>query len=412
MKQLLTAKKHLFTRIAIGFGLGILFGILLPELAIQAKFVGDIYLNLIKMMIIPIIFVAVSTGIINIGSSSDLGRIGFKSIVVFVVMFITTAAISLVISYLIRPGQKINIDAVGYDGEITEPSFADFFMNIVPSNLFQAISEGDILATILFTLIFSVAIVVIGKEADPVKTFINSLSKVIFKILDFIMELTPIGIISLMAFATAEYGASIFSALGLYIFTAYFACIIVFILVMLIPAWLYSKLNPLDFIKGIYKVWLVSLSTTSSAVTMPTTMRVTRNDFKVSETITNFVIPLGTTINMAGGAVSFSLLAVFVSDFYNIPLGVGQIIYLVIIATILNMAAPGIPGGGIVLGASFLTLLNLPVELMGPIAAIYRLLDMAYTTMNITGDATAAVLIDRSEEKRVLKLNNSEALIS
>ncbi|MCT1901664.1 dicarboxylate/amino acid:cation symporter [Oceanobacillus sojae] len=409
MKQLLTAKKHLFTRIAIGFGLGILLGILLPEFSIQTKFIGDIYLNLIQMMIIPIIFVAVSTGIINIGSSSDLGRIGFKSIVVFVIMFITTAAISLAISYLIRPGQKINIDAVGYDGEITEPSFADFFMNIVPSNLFQAISEGDILATILFTLIFSVAIVVIGKEADPVKTFINSLSKVIFKILDFIMELTPIGIISLMAFAVAEYGAGIFSALGLYIFTAYFACIIVFILVMLIPAWLYSKLRPVDFIKGIYKVWLVSLSTTSSAVTMPTTMRVTRNDFKVSESITNFVVPLGTTINMAGGAVSFSLLAVFVSDFYDIPLGVGQIIYLVIIATILNMAAPGIPGGGIVLGASFLTLLNLPIELMGPIAAIYRLLDMAYTTMNITGDATAAVLIDKSEEKRALRLKARKA---
>lgn len=392
MKNLLTAKKHLFTRIAIGFGLGILFGILLPEFSIQAKFIGDIYLNLIQMMIIPIIFVAVSTGIINIGSSSDLGRIGFKSIVVFVAMFITTAAISLVISYLIRPGQRINMDAgVGYDGEITEPSVADFFMNIVPSNLFQAISEGDIFATILFTVIFSVAIVIVGKEADPVKTFINSLSKVIFKILDFIMELTPIGIIFLMAYAIAEYGAGIFSALGLYIFTAYFACIVVFILVMLIPVWLYSKFNPIDFIKGIYKVWLVSLSTTSSAVTMPTTMRVTRNDFKVSESITNFVVPLGTTINMAGGAVSFSLLAVFVSDFYDIPLGVGQIIYLVMIATILNMAAPGIPGGGIVLGASFTTLLNLPIELMGLIAAIYRLLDMAYTTMNITGDAAAAV---------------------
>ncbi|CEI80361.1 C4-dicarboxylate transport protein [Oceanobacillus oncorhynchi] len=405
MKNLLTAKKHLFTRIAIGFGLGILFGILLPEFSIQAKFIGDIYLNLIQMMIIPIIFVAVSTGIINIGSSSDLGRIGFKSIVVFVAMFITTAAISLVISYLIRPGQRINMDAgVGYDGEITEPSVADFFMNIVPSNLFQAISEGDIFATILFTVIFSVAIVIVGKEADPVKTFINSLSKVIFKILDFIMELTPIGIIFLMAYAIAEYGAGIFSALGLYIFTAYFACIVVFILVMLIPVWLYTKFNPIDFIKGIYKVWLVSLSTTSSAVTMPTTMRVTRNDFKVSESITNFVVPLGTTINTAGGAVSFSLLAVFVSDFYDIPLGVGQIIYLVMIATILNMAAPGIPGGGIVLGASFLTLLNLPIELMGPIAAIYRLLDMAYTTMNITGDATAAVLIDKSEEKRNVKL--------
>ena len=273
-------------------------------------------------------------------------------------------------------------------------------MNIIPDNLFMALTEGDILATIIFTVVFSIAIVAVGKEAEPVKNFINSLSTVIFKVLNYIMELTPIGIISLMAFAIAEYGAGIFSALGLYIVTAYAACIIAFIIVMLIPVWIYTGMTPVQFLKGIYKVWLVSLATTSSAVTMPTTIRVTKNDFKVSESITNFVVPLGTTINMAGGAVSFSLLAVFVSDFYNIPLGVGQIIYLVVIATVINMAAPGIPGGGIVLGASFLTLLGLPIELMGPIAAIYRILDMAYTTMNITGDATAAVLIDESEKRR------------
>ena len=273
-------------------------------------------------------------------------------------------------------------------------------MNIIPDNLFMALTEGDILATIIFTVIFSIAIVAVGKEAEPVKSFINSLSKIIFKVLNYIMELTPIGIISLMAYAVAEYGAGIFSALGLYIVTAYVACIIAFIIVMLIPVWLYTGLKPVDFLKGIYKVWLVSFATTSSAVTMPTTIKVTNQDFKVSDAITNFVVPLGTTINMAGGAISFSLLAVFVSDFYDISLGFGQIVYLIFIATLINMAAPGIPGGGIVLGASFLTLLGLPIELMGPIAAIYRILDMAYTTMNITGDSAAAILIDESEKRR------------
>lgn len=400
MKNILTDKKHLFTRIAIGFALGILLGLFLPEFSINIKFIGDIYLNIIKAMIIPIIFVAVSTGIINIASGKDLGRIGFKSVSVFVLMFVATAGIGLLISYLVRPGNHINIGTAAYDGEVTSPSVEEFFMNIIPDNLFMALTEGDILATIIFTVIFSIAIVAVGKEAEPVKNFINSLSKIVFKVLDYIMELTPIGIISLMAFAVAEYGAGIFSALGLYIVTAYAACIIAFIVVMLIPIWLYTGMTPVQFMKGIYKVWLVSLATTSSAVTMPTTIRVTKNDFKVSESITNFVVPLGTTINMAGGAISFSLLAVFVSDFYNLPLGVGQIIYLVVIATVINMAAPGIPGGGIVLGASFLTLLGLPIELMGPIAAIYRILDMAYTTMNITGDAAAAILIDESEKRR------------
>lgn len=375
-------------------------GIILPGFSIQTKFIGDVYLNLIQMMIIPVIFVAVAGGIINIGSTQDLGRIGLKSVIVFVLMFIATAAIGLLVSFLVRPGNHIDVEPVGFDEEVTSPSVQDFFMNIVPENIFQAISEGAILPTILFTLLFSVAVVAVGKDAEPVKTFLNSLSKVIFKILDFVMELTPIGVLSLMAFAIAEYGAGIFSALGLYIFTAWAACIIAFILVMLLPVWLYTGLTPAQFIKGIYKVWLVSLSTTSSAVTLPTNMSVSIKDFKAPASITNFVLPLGTTINMAGGAISFSLLAVFVSDFYQIPLSVPEIIYLVVIATVLNMAAPGIPGGGIVLGASFLTLLGLPIELMGPIAAIYRLLDMAYTTMNVTGDAAANLLISKSEEKR------------
>src|SRR5699024_9930757 len=158
--------------------------------------------------------------------------------------------------------------------------------------------------------------------------------------------------------------------LGLYIFTAYLGCIMAFIVGMLISVWLYTGLTFLQFIKGIYKVCLFSLSTSSSAVTLPIMMRVTKTDINSSVYMTDFVVPLGSTTNMAGGAVSFSVLAVFVSDFYNLPLDVGQIIYLVLIATVLNMAAPGIPGGGIVLGASFLTLLGLPIEMMGPIAAI------------------------------------------
>src|SRR5699024_1071778 len=141
MSSILTSKKHLFTRISIGFALGILMGILLPGFSIQTKFVGDIYLNLIQMMIIPVIFVAVSGGIINIGSTEDLGRIGLKSVVVFVLMFIATAAIGLIISYIVRPGNHINIDSPGYDEEVTSPSVQDFFMNIVPDNIFQAISE-------------------------------------------------------------------------------------------------------------------------------------------------------------------------------------------------------------------------------------------------------------------------------
>ena len=151
--------------------------------------------------------------------------------------------------------------------------------------------------------------------------------------------------------------------------------------------------------KSMYKVWLVTLSTTSSAATLPTSIKVSLEDYKAPENITKFTLPLGCTINMCGGACSFACLAVFVSDFYNIPLSLGQIVTLIFVATLINMAAPGIPGGGIILGASFLSILGLPFDLMGPIAAFYRLLDMAFTSLNVTGDLVANLMIAKSEKQ-------------
>lgn len=398
--QRIFEKKYLFIRIAIGFVLGIFLRFLLPEFSIRTKVIGDIYLRLIKMMIVPIIFCAVAGGIINIENPKDLRRIGAKTVTLYVLMFIVSAIVSLGVAYTMRPGLGVVLDhPPAFEQEFTTPTVEGFLLNIFPDNPIAAMASGDILPVIIFTALFSVAIVAVGREAKPVRDFVNSLSAVSFKILDYVMEVSPIGVMSLMAFSVAQYGAGIFTALGKYILTCYIACVMTFLIAMYLPLYLQTRMKLSTLLQGLYKIWLVTLSTTSSAAALPTSIRVSREDFGAPEGITNFTLPLGCTINMCGGACSFACLAVFVSDFYNLPLTVFQIVMLVFIATVLNMAAPGIPGGGIILGASFLSILGLPFDLMGPIAAFYRLLDMAFTTMNVTGDIVANLMIAKSEKE-------------
>ena len=224
----------------------------------------------------------------------------------------------------------------------------------------------------------------------------NSLSAAMFKMLSYIMELSPLGVLSLMAYSVAQYGAGIFGALAKYIACCWLCCVVVFFLVMVLPTCLYTKVPAGRFLKACGKIALVTLSTTSSAATLPTTINVSMEDLGAPEGVSKFTLPLGCTINMCGGACSFCCLAVFVSDFYSINLSFGTIVFLVLIATLINMAAPGIPGGGVVLGASFLSILGLPIDLMGPISGFYRLLDMAFTTINVEGDVAANLIISKS----------------
>lgn len=396
MKGILS-KDSLFIRVAIGFSIGILLGAVLPEFSIQTKVIGDIYLNMIKLMIIPIVTTAVFCGIANISDGKLLRKIGFRVVMLYVIMFVLSAAVSLAVAYTIRPGLNTVFENTPiYEGTITTPSISAFLINIVPNNIISAAANGATLPVILFTVVFAIAILSIGDSGKPVVDFMNSLSEALFKMLGYIMEFSAIGVASLMAYSVATYGAGIFGALAKYIITCWIACILTYFIVMFLPTIIYTKINPKTLLKASGKVSLVTLSTTSSAATLPTTIDVSVNDLKAPEGISQFTLPLGSTINMCGGACSFCCLAVFVSDFYNLSLSLGTISFLVFVATLINMAAPGIPGGGVVLGASFLSIIGLPFDLMGPISGFYRLLDMAFTTINVEGDLVANLIISKN----------------
>ena len=404
MKTLLK-KENLFIRIAIGFGAGILLGTLAPGFSIDIKVLGDVYLNLIKMMVIPVLICAVMTGILNSAGMASLKRVAAKTIILYVVMFLVSFAVAFAVAMLIRPGLGVVFENQPvYEGEVGGPiRISEVLLGIFPDNIFAALSAGNILPTMLFSMLLSAAIVSVGEKGRPVTEFINGLSAAVFRLLSIIMETSPVGVMSLMAFSIAQYGTGLFMAIGKYILCCWLACIAVFIIVFLIPVLLYTRVNAGTFLKACGKVALMTLSTTSSAATLPTTIKVSTDDLGAPEAISNFTLPLGCTINMCGGACSFCCLALFVSDFYSLDLPLTQFAAMAVVATLINMAAPGIPGGGIVLMTSFLTMFSMPLDLIGPIAAFYRLLDMAFTTINVEGDVAANLIIAKSEEN-MLKL--------
>ncbi len=395
----LMKKENLFVRVALGFAIGIFFGFIAPELAIETKVLGDVYLKLIKMLIVPVLICAVACGIINVQDSSSLKRVGLKTVFTYVIMFVLSFCVALIVAMAIRPGMNVSFENQPvWEGTLANTSFSGFLVNIVTDNIFASMTRGEILPIIIFTMIASIAIIAVGEKGKPVKDFMNSASAVVFYILGLIMETTPIGVMSLMAYSVAEYGAGVFTALGKYIITCWLACIVVFAVVMVLPTLMYTKVKLKALLSACAKIAMMTLSTTSSAATLPTTIRVSVDDLGAPESISNFTLPLGCTINMCGGAVSFCCLAIFVSDFYGLALPISTIASMAVMATVINMAAPGIPGGGIVLGASFLSLFGLPFDLMGPIAAFYRLLDMGFTTLNVEGDLVANLWISKSED--------------
>ena len=393
------AKENLFIRIAAGFAIGIALGFIAPEFSLGIKFLGDIYLNLIKLMIIPILVCAVAGGIFNSADKISFRRIGTKTVSLYILMFMASFAVSMAVAMLIRPGMNIMFENKPvYDGEIGGAfSAGEVLVSIIPDNFLAPMVNGAVLPTIIATLIVSAAAVKAGEKGRLFRDTIISASEVAFKALGMIMETSPVGVMSLMAFSIAEYGTGMFMAIGKYILCCWLACLAVFIIVFLRPVRAYTHVPLRKYLSASGKVALMTMSTTSSAATLPTSMRVSMEELGTPESITTFTLPLGCTINMCGGACSFCCLSLFVADFYSLDLPLITLAEMAVVATLINMAAPGIPGGGIVLMTSYLTIFGLPIDLIGPIAAFYRLLDMAFTTINVEGDIAANLIVSKSE---------------
>lgn len=372
--------------------LGVIGGIYLPDFFKEISFLGTIYINLLKFMIIPIIFTTITVSIYN--SIKIKNNILLKTLLTFLIMFVVSFLITSLLVVIINPAANFNFNDVKWTGEVINFNLSNVIINLFPTNLVSMIEGNQIFPAILFASIFgySASKVKDGKKSIDI---IESFREVFNKILEYIIYLTPIGVFALIGNTVALYGTSIIDMGAKYIGMAYLSSSVVLICVMIIPVWVIAKINPIKYVKKIYKVWLITISTCSSAATLPYTIKVCNDELNIPKKVTDIVVPLGCTIHMCGGAVSFALLGLFTSSLFGIEINMFSYLMMLISATLINMAAPGIPNGGIVIGATYLSMFNIPLNFIGFYSGIYKLLDMAYTTLNVTGDISANVIINK-----------------
>ena len=341
-------KLGLSTRVFIGFGLGILLGVIFGEKVLVIKIIGDIFLKLIKMLTVPLVFFSIISGITNLTDVNKLKRVGAKILGMYVVTTLLAGFIGLGIAHLINPGIGFQIDssAIGSYEATAMNSVSDTLLAMVPDNIINAMANTNMMGIIIFCAIFGCAMVMLGTKVSVVKDFIVQTTDIMYKMTAIIMETSPFGVCALMACAIGQYGTKIFGPLGKFILCDYLNCaVIVFVMYFLILKFM-GKVKFPYFMRKILPLWAMTAATTSSSGSLPVTMRITRDDFKVEEELYGFSLPLGATINMNAGGAYYSAAVVFAAQIYGVPLTLTQEITIVILATLISVGSPGIPGGG------------------------------------------------------------------
>lgn len=390
---------NLLTQILIAFIVAIILGIVVGESISVIAPLGDLFLRLIKFIIAPLVLSTLIIGVASIGDPQSLGRVGGKTIIYYMITTAIAIAIGLSFAYIVSPGKGLSIDV----GEVEEvevnesEGIIDTFLNIVPTNPFEALANADILQIIFFAVFVGLAITLIGDKAKPVQTFFESFSEIMFKITDIVMRFAPIGVLGLVAPIVGEYGPSVLLPLLKVILAVAIACIVHAIVVYSLSAKIFANMNPIVFFKGIAPAALVAFSTASSAGTLPVTMKNTQENLGVSNKISSFVLPLGATINMDGTAIYQGVAVVFIAQFYGLDLTFMQLLTVVITTVLASVGTAGVPGAGMIMLAMVLGAVGLPLEGIALIAGIDRVLDMFRTTANIVGDASAAVVVAGTE---------------
>lgn len=378
----------------IAIPLGIILGIYIPDLVNELSFVGTIYLNLLKFLVVPLVFFSIAFTIFNAIKKKEKSVL--KSVGLFIIMFIITFLLTSLIVYFINPTIDVNLSNFAWDGESVDLSVSSIITNIFPNNIITPFQNNSLFTVILFAIMVGLCATKV-ENGDAVMKVVDGLANIFKKMLEYVLYLNPIGALFLIASAVVSYKLDIILMGVNYIIIAFVCSIIVMFVVMMLPVWIVNKINPITYAKYCAKVWLMCITSCSSLATLPLTLKTCANDFKLPKKA-NLIITLGCAINFCGGAVSFVILGIFCSHMFGVDINFVTYLMMMFVALIINMAAPGIPSGGVVIGATYLALFNIPLDFIGFYSGLYKILDMAYTTLNVTGDITASLLLMKGEK--------------
>lgn len=383
--------------ILIGFLAGVLFGIVFKDASLTISWVGDVFLRLLKMLIVPLVFFSLLTGVASISDPLKLGRVGVKIIGIYLATTAVAVTIGLIVAGILNPASGMKLAAVAGYKPPSIPALKDVLLNLIPTNPFESLSKGDVLPVIVFALFFGIAAVFAREKGKAVVSVADSAAETMYKLTSIVMWYAPLGVFSLIATTVAKQGPQVLLPFLTLIICCYVAYLAHVLLVYGSIVRFMARTSPLKFFRRITEVMLMAFVTRSSNATLPVTMRVAEEKVGLPRGLISFTLPLGATVNMDGTAIYQGIAALFIAAIYNVSLGFGQYLMIILLATLGSIGTAGVPGAGLIMLAMVLQGVGLPLEGLGLIAGIDVILDMGRTCLNVTGDVVCSTAVAYSE---------------
>jgi len=391
----------LWQRILLGLVLGVVTGLALGEAAVELKWIGDAFVRLIRMLVVPLVFVTVVAGVAAMSDPVRLGSIGLKTILLYFSLMLVASALGLTLGALIQPGLGVDLAGVAPQPVAEAQSFSETLMGIIPLNPVAAFAQGDILAVIFFSVLLGIGILVVGEEAHPLRSGFDAAAAVLLKVVHFVMELAPFGAFALIAWVMGTSGPAAFASVFKLSVCVLLGALIQTFVVHGSLLRLMARVPALPFYRNITEALIVAFSTSSSSATLPVALRVAQKNLGVSRAVASSVLPIGVTLSMDGTALYVGLLATFSAQVFGVELGFTDYLAIMAVTTLVAMGTAPVPSASLFLLAAVLSVIGLGPEqtalIVGFILPFDRPLDMIRTVPNCTSDLSVAVTVARWE---------------
>ena len=392
----------LWVRVMAALLLGAIIGLIFGDLTQSSKWIGDLFVRFIRMLIVPLIFTSLVAGVVSMGDPKRLGSIGIKTIVLYLLTTFFAIIIGLTLGTIFNPGAGIDLSGViPFETASSSMSVSDRLFGIVPTNPISSLADGEVLPIIFFSILLGIGIILGGEKTKTLGDVFSSAAEAVLKIAYLVMQLAPYGVLSLIAWVSGTMGLAALQNLFVLTVILYAGCLFHMIFVYGGLIRVVAGLPLGKFFKGIIDAQAVAYSTSSSSATLPVTLQCVQKNLGVKKTVASSVLPLGATINMDGTALYLGIVALFSAQIFGVELSFADYFLIAMTATLTSIGTAGIPSASLFLLATVLSVIGITdaqtALIVGFVLPFDRILDMARTVVNITGDATVSVLVAKSE---------------
>lgn len=404
-------KMTLTTKVLIGMGLGISVGLIFNLIGLNGEgspvntylvnglffMIGKMFVTALTMLVVPLVFFSLITGVIGIGDISSLGKVGGKSFALYMLTTAVAITVGISIAATLGVGKGVNMTSIVSFSAIEAPSLSAVLIDIIPSNIINAMALGKMLQIIFFSILAGISILMVGEKAEPVVKLLEIGNEIMMKMVNIVMAVAPYAVFALLAKAISDLGLDLLVDLAAYVGVLIFALLLHLFVTLMIVLKVFSGMSPFLFLKKVRELQVFAFSTSSSNATIPLTLRTVIDKLGVKNSVASFTVPFGATINMDGTAIMQGVATVFIANAYGVDLGMAGYLTVILMSVLASIGTAGVPGVGLIMLSMVFAQVGLPIEGIGLILGVDRLLDMVRTAVNVSADAVVSVIVAKSE---------------